>query len=95
MDDATWLAAELDTDPAACRAAIDQKRQQAHDRGRPWVNVAHMVRNVVPLDEWRQAVEQRPKPPQQRRTLAQCADHECPGPHPWEDARNLYHCQGA
>lgn len=33
-----------------------------------------------------------------RRTLAQCPDAnrgECVKAHPWEDARNLYHCQGA
>lgn len=36
--------------------------------------------------------------PAARRTLAQCdaANRgECDTPHPWEDARNLYHCQGA
>jgi len=37
-------------------------------------------------------------PPAERRTLAQCPDAqagECASAHPWEDARNLYHCQGA
>ena len=34
--------------------------------------------------------------PTPRRTLAQCDGTTCPGtPHQWEDARNLYHCQGA
>ena len=99
MDDATWLAAELDTDVSACRAAIDRKRQQAEARDRPWINIAHMVRSVVPLDEWRRTIEQQSKPQPQRRTLHQCAaanrGEDCGGPHGWQDARNQYHCQGA
>lgn len=97
MDDATWLAAELNADPAACRAAIDRKRQQATDRGRPWLNVTRMVRHVIPLDEWRPMVEQH-KPAPRRVTLHQCEQAnrgDCPGPHSWEDPRNRYHCQGA
>lgn len=97
MDDATWLAAELDADLSACQAAIDRKSRQAEDRGRPWVNVTRMVRTVVPLDEWREAVGQH-QPAPRRVTLHQCdaANRgDCLAPHPWEDARNRYHCQGA
>lgn len=79
MDDATWLAAELDADPAACRAAIDHKRQQAHTRGRPWVNITRMVRSVIPLDEWRQALEQQPKPRPKPNLSGECDGTNCPG----------------
>ena len=79
MDDATWLAAELDADPAACRAAIDRKRQQAEDRGRPWINVTRMVRSVIPLDEWRQAIAQAPKPRHVPPVSGECDGSDCPG----------------
>lgn len=58
---------------------------------------------AVWLNQGRWADEQAALPgtddsPAPRRTLAQCdaANRgECDTPHPWEDARNLYHCQGA
>ena len=48
MDDATWLAAELDADLTACRGAIEHKRHLAEQRGNPWRSPSHMVRNVIP-----------------------------------------------
>lgn len=35
-----------------------------------------------------------PTPDARRPTLRQCDARELHGPHRWEDARNLYHCQG-
>lgn len=93
MEDTTWLAAELDADPAACRSAIDIKRRQADERGRPWRNASHMIRNVITLDEWRPLVEQH-KPAARPVTHAQCGQPGCAGPHKWTDGRNNNYCQG-
>ncbi|WP_141006974.1 hypothetical protein [Nocardioides humi] len=93
MDDlATWLAAELDEDPAACAAAIRYKRRRAEDAGRPWRNPVAMVK-TIPLDEWRSLVG-RSRPAAKRATLMQCQDRDPHVRHRWEDSRNLYHCQG-
>jgi hypothetical protein len=94
-DDATWLAAELDADPAACRAAIDRKRQQAEDSGKPWRSVRSMVRNVIPLDEWRPLVKSQAQASWTPPTLTQCDGSQCPGDrHEWREGRNRMVCMG-
>jgi hypothetical protein len=53
-DPSTWLAAELDADPAACRAAIEAKTKGRTIR----TSLLAYVR-AIPLDEWRQEVSEQ------------------------------------
>ena len=96
MDDADWLAAELDADPAHCQAAIDHKRQQAADRGNPWRSTTHMVRKTIPLDEWRPLVQQcKPQTLRKPSITGVCGTATCPGvKHTVETDHHLLTCFG-
>jgi hypothetical protein len=96
MDDADWLAAELNEDPAVCRRAIDHRRQQAADRGNPWRSPTTMIRRTIPLDEWRPLVQQcKPRPRRKPSITGVCGSTDCPGTkHTVETDHHLLTCFG-